>query len=881
MRGSVLFVGLLVALLALLAPSRARAAPGWSVQPIPTWVVPVEPSDASSAATAETPNGVRYLLFDRQVRVSGVVESYARSSRLITNEAGLATSSQVQIDFDPSYETIAVHSVTVRRGAETSNRLLPDAVKVVQREPNLEAQVFDGRQSLILFVSDLRVGDIVETAFTIRAADPNAQGHYVDTFALAAPEPIGHLHARLVVSDARKVRIRIHAPDGNRAEFGAEPTTTALGTEYRWDRRDVHGSPADPLLPVWHFPFPWVQVSDFDSWGEVSAWGARLFDADAIAAPKTGPLAEWISTTQQAHPDPDELLLETIRFVQDQIRYVGIETGVSRHRPTDPTKVFERRYGDCKDKAALLVALLRAHGLQAAPVLVSTRHGHILEEVTPTHSFFDHAIVRVVTRGGKVLWVDATATLQGGGLDRLRQSTFEIALPLGARHDRIVRVPLPDVARPALLVNDRFKVGDPASNAETLLESERIYEGGIADTMRVHLRGKTTEEISKELGAAYQAQFPTIRQVGSAEQADDRVKNRFVVTLHFAIPGFWRRDEPQQRWLSEMSAGIVKTFLQRPPNDKRAAPLHIPFPLHVAQTIDLDLPFDLKLVPENKVTSSEGFELLFESSIEGRRLHYAWDLQTRVPAIDAAGVPDHVAKVDTAQPLVTRSLTYRTPMADGINWAGLVALLGSLPFVVWGVVRAYRFEPRSERSLPSSPPDPRYRNIGGWLVLLAIGMVLNPIVSLFGFLQTARVTLSLSTWRALTTPELSSYRPALALLVIAEAIVLGALAAYGLAVSTLFFKRRRTLPFHFTIWALGTAVFVLVDNILVGAVSTAVRSAGDVSSTAGGITRTFVWAGIWIAYLRGSERSRFTFVERPPRRRRPKRPRASRPDPSV
>lgn len=851
------------------------------MQPVPTWVVLVEPSDPSSAANAETPNGVRYLLFDRQVRVGAIVESYARSSRLITNEAGLATSSQVRIDFDPSYETIAVHSVTVRRGTETSNRLVPDAVKVVQREPNLEAQVFDGRQSLILFVSDLRVGDIVETAFTIRAADPNAQGHYVDTFSLAAPEPVGHLHARLVVSDARKARIRIHAPDGDRAELGAEPTTTAFGTEYRWDRRDVRGFPADPLLPVWHFPFPWVQVSDFDSWGEVSAWGSRLFDADAIAAPKTGPLAEWIATTQRAHPDPDELLLETIRFVQDQIRYVGIETGVSRHRPTAPTKVFERRYGDCKDKAALLVALLRAHGLQAAPVLVSTQHGHILEEVTPTHSFFDHAIVRVVTGGGKVLWIDATATLQGGGLDRLRQSTFEIALPLGARHDRIVRVPLPDIAHPPLLVNDRFKVGDPASNAETLLESERIYEGGIADAMRVHLRGKTTEEVSKELGAPYQAQFPSLRQVGSAEQADDRVKNRFVVTLHFAIPGFWRRDEPQQRWISEMAAGIVQTFLQRPPNDKRTAPLHIPFPLHVAQTIELDLPFDLKLVPENKVTSSEGFDLQFESSIKGRRLHYAWDLSTKVPAIDVGGVPAHIAKVDVALPLVARSLTYRTPVAEGINWAGLVALLASIPFVVWGAIRAYRFEPKSERSVPSGDPDPRYRNIGGWLVLLALGMIVNPIAGLYGFLRTARVTLSLATWRALTTPELTSYRPALALLVIVETIALGALAAYGMAVAILFFKRRRTLPFHFTIWALSTAGFVLLDHILVGAVSTAVKSAEELGSAVGSIFRAFVWAMIWIAYLRGSERSRFTFVERPARRRRAKRSRTPRPDAPI
>jgi len=64
-------------------------------------------------------------------------------------------------------------------------------------------------------------------------------------------------------------------------------------------------------------------------------------------------------------------VLVALEFVQKQIRYFGTEIGPYSHRPASPETVLKRRYGDCKDKVALLSTLLDRLDIRATPILVS------------------------------------------------------------------------------------------------------------------------------------------------------------------------------------------------------------------------------------------------------------------------------------------------------------------------------------------------------------------------------------------------------------------------------------------------------------------------------------------------------------------------------
>ncbi|MBX3198460.1 MAG: DUF3857 domain-containing protein [Labilithrix sp.] len=848
----------------LLCPSLAVAAPAWTIETAPAWVVAVELAAPGAApGSSEAANGTRHLLYDHQVRVRGpLVEAYSRISRQITNEAGLTATSQVSIEFDPTFETLAIHSIVVRRGPEKWDRLTPDSIKIVQRERNLEAQVFDGRQSAVSFVSDLRVGDVVEYSFTLRSSDPTAQDHFGTALPMGATEPIARLHTRVLVQDRRKLRLRVHAPDGDRSPYGVEPVETPDGVSYEWDFRDVRAYVADPFVPTWYSSIPWVQASDFDSWEEVAAWGANLFDVQSRADER---LRAWVEDARHEATSDDAFLLRAIRFVQDEVRYLGIEVGVSRRHPTAPSTVFDRRYGDCKDKAMLLVAILRLGGIEAAPALVSTVLRETLDEWTPTDLAFNHAIVRIAPRGGGVLWVDATMALQGGGLDRFQHSQYERALTLAKRGGRLEALPRPPADRPSPSVHDHYDVPLPGSATEARLDSERTYEGDVADSMRNQLRGKTSEEIGKFFLSLYQSDFSTIREAAPVEQHDDRERNSLRVVVHLAIPHFWTLAPGAGRYTVNIASNVTAIALNRPPSAQRAAPLALSFPLRIRHEIDIDLPFDLPMTPENLVIGDDAFELSFQAAYTRPRLSYRFEVATRAPSVSAARLPEHLDQIDKARLVVVRTLFYDAAVAaGGFNWTALVVLLGCVPLVCWGVYRAYRYEPRRRPPTPDVSADPRLAGIKGWLVLLAVSIALNPVFSLVGLIATWRVAFSLATWTALTTPGSPSYSPALAIGTIVEAVALSALTAYSVAVAVLFFQQRRSFRLHFTVFALATVAFGIAGAVVAGAVRTEPLSA----PTIGAVLRAVVYASIWVTYIWRSERAAATFVNRAPRRRR-------------
>jgi transglutaminase-like putative cysteine protease len=100
------------------------------------------------------------------------------------------------------------------------------------------------------------------------------------------------------------------------------------------------------------------------------------------------------------------------------VRYLGIEMGLHSHKPAAPDKVIEQRYGDCKDKARLLVSLLQGMGLEAHCVLVNTDNGVRLTKALPTPTLFNHAIVRTQINA-RIYWRDPTRTHQSGSLEAL------------------------------------------------------------------------------------------------------------------------------------------------------------------------------------------------------------------------------------------------------------------------------------------------------------------------------------------------------------------------------------------------------------------------------------------------------------------------------
>ena len=108
-----------------------------------------------------------------------------------------------------------------------------------------------------------------------------------------------------------------------------------------------------------------------------------------------------------------------LKFVQNEIRYLGLESGIGAYKPFKPNKVFTQRYGDCKDKSWLLVNMLREMKIEAYPVLINSIYGKSLGDFLPTPNAFDHVIVKVIDSTKTNRFFDPTISNQEGSFDNI------------------------------------------------------------------------------------------------------------------------------------------------------------------------------------------------------------------------------------------------------------------------------------------------------------------------------------------------------------------------------------------------------------------------------------------------------------------------------
>jgi len=846
-RCALLLATLFVAVLA--APDADAAAPGFSVAAEPAWVTPVPTPEGHADGQSE---GVRTLLFDHQVLVGrrGATR-FKRFVRRITNESGLQSVSQIDLEFDPSYQALTFHHVVVRRGDQVFDRLDRGAVRLVQREKNLDAQLYDGRLTAVLFLPDLRIGDVVECSFSIAESDPTAGGRHSDALGLGWTSPVDRVFVRVVAPRERALSFVL---EGNGRDEVAAARVRAIGDneETVWDRADVPAYPAEPDAPPWFDPIPWVAVTEFASWREVSDLGQRLFDG---RAPKAGPLKAWIDKTREEAASDEDFILKAARFVQDEVRYVAVEVGMARRRPNDPAAVFQQRYGDCKDKTALLVAILRAGHVNAHPALVNSSHGQALDQFAPTVDAFDHAIVRAVSPSGDALWIDPTVTLQGGGVDRLRYSPFARALELGPGGDHLEHLKNEPVDDASPQVHDVFRVASPVDGgdkAETALDSERVYHGYLADFMRATIRGLTKEQLRTMARQYYTDDYPTLRDTGDVEVKDDRARNELHLVSHFGIPGFWAAGTTAP-YEALISAHMVRMFLARPSAPDRKSPLGLTWPLHVRYEAEAILPFVMGGEPSSQHEDNDAFRLWVADNPSQRRWTLAYDLVVRQREVAVDALKEYTEAVDRMRGLLPHTLTYRPVPPDGPNWPVIALLATVVPLAAWAARRLYLYNPEPPRR---EEPDLRLSGIRGWLLLLAVNVVTLPLRTSHDVYNLVTPVVSRARWAALGAG--TRYSPYLGSLIVGEAIVGIAITAYTIALAATLLKRRRSFAMHFTNAVIALVVFRIADLALASMMSPpGDKAAGDAAAP---VAAGMLSAMIWTFYVHGSRRVKATFL---------------------
>ena len=159
---------------------------------------------------------------------------------------------------------------------------------------------------------------------------------------------------------------------------------------------------ADKNLPSDVAPYPEVAFSTGRSWSQLADEYGKVVDARIAASDVKALVAKLIASKQSR----DDKVRAILQYLATEVRYTGVEFGDAAVVPHFPTEVLAHKYGDCKDKSVLLIAMLRSAGVSAYVALLDAGERQDVVPDLPGMGLFDHAIVYVP--GVPDFWVDAT-----------------------------------------------------------------------------------------------------------------------------------------------------------------------------------------------------------------------------------------------------------------------------------------------------------------------------------------------------------------------------------------------------------------------------------------------------------------------------------------
>lgn len=654
-----------VLFLCFVAADAADAAGKYVIKPPAAWVQPVS-APTTSAAASDTHSDLLYLLVDNQFRVTASsTERYYRQVRKVLAAAGLEEVSQLQFEFEPSYQQLVIHHARILRDGVTIDALKGQEIRVIQQESDLDQRIYNGTLSALIFLKDVRQGDVIDYAYSINGENPVINNRFFDNFLLAYSVPVEKLRWRLLFPTTRPLHLR-----NQNTQWQPLTTTTGGDTEYLWELHQAPTVEYEDSVPGWHPRLPMVQLSEFESWQQVARWAAPLY---RLQQPLSAKLRQQLARWQEASEIPEERLLAALRFVQDEVRYLGVELGSYSHQPNQPSVIFERRFGDCKDKSLLLCAMLNALGIEAYPALVNTDARRALDGWQPTPFAFDHCITQAII-GGNVYWFDPTISYQRGKLWNFAGLAYERALVVREETAALTEIPRARLVVPSVEVKQIYRVKSDPQPAS--LQVTTIYHGEDANAMRYSLATQSLAALGKQYLNYYTEQDPSITADALPVVSDNPDANRLTVTETYTLPSFWQNDERQ------LYADYLYERLSKPSVKRRINPLALAYPFHIAQTIEVHLPESINIRNESATISDGYLSFFYRHSSQNKSVKLEYKLETLGESIPPADVAKHVKTIDS----IIDSLSYQISGKGGVQprlGAALSGFTDKLVILAW------------------------------------------------------------------------------------------------------------------------------------------------------------------------------------------------------
>ena len=533
----------------------------------------------------------------------------------ITGKRGIKDFGEVVIPFSTEHQKLKIlyaYTVTpdgkiLKPGKNAINTVYPPFVS--------EAPIYSDLKYRTISMPGVRIGSVIKYAYELKTVKPYMKNQFWETNYMQDEYPIKEATFTALIPKGKNYKFKTYNMEGEESK----PQVKEKGkfVELSWKLKDVPPIIREPNMPPFEEVAKRVAITSLKSWQEVAKWYSELAE-EAVKPDEL--IKETTLKVVKGKKTTEEKIRAIYNFVSQNIRYVGMEFGINGYKPHKASEVLRNRYGDCKDHATLLIAMLKVIGVKGYPVLIPTLQRANLDPEMPMPTAFNHEIAAIKWKG-KWFFMDTTSDF----------------VPFGY-------LPPSDQGRGVLIVDvDREKgeLGEtPVFPPETNLEGFKgkftlkpfgslegkfkyVYTGIYGVIERARLTGAPQEQIKRhveELAAKVSPGFDVeefklsnYRDLNEKEvwiEIEGEDRNYGTVTSHYLLAKFPTPD--YSRLVSLVAA------------KSRRYPYVVGYKMEKLSEVKLELPkgYTLYLKPENYSFKNRVGSFSIEWNVNGRELSF-------------------------------------------------------------------------------------------------------------------------------------------------------------------------------------------------------------------------------------------------------------------
>lgn len=820
-------------------------SPSLTKNPVPNWIRPTN-LQPKTPDLQDINDGYYLESTEYQVDLNTETKFY-RTKKVLTENTGAESAGQVHISFVPQYQTLILHELYVLRDGEKLDRLDLQKFKLMAYETELSRFIYNGTYSAYLLIDDLRKNDKIVLSFSIRGFNPVFEGSFFDSYLLQGLEPTGAIHINYIVPKHRKLYFKTFLG-------AAPPKEQDLGSaiSYYWEETDTEHIPHDFNTPAWYPTRQRIECSEFEKWADVANWADNINPIPKLST--KGRLHEFVDELwQRAKGDSMTYVREVTDFVQNEIRYMGVEVGEYSHKANLPEQVFSQRYGDCKDKSVLMSTMLKHKGIQTKLVLVNSLEEYNLETYLPSPGVFNHMVVYLMVND-RGQYIDPTISNQGGHISERYFPFYGKVLhiePEGEMHST------EKIVSGKTRIEERFILD---KNGTATLNVLTTYSSSNADIIRIQLTQIAKNKIEKSNLEYYQSFYKQIKKLSPLNIEDDKLNNILRIKESYSI----KKIAEVEKLTNRLAVSVYATGLsQYVPeiSEARTTPIALEYPLMLEHDVYIVNPDGVNApnIKGNIFVSRDSYHYGKSITVSSDTLKIAFRLGFHDTYVKESQTQEFIEDFSDLDNIFSSAVYINndgfiigSKTQSQVNIWPTISFVALLCLFTWIIFKFYH--KRTATAIIYLYDSPSYNFIGGWLIILAIFLCLSLLSIFFNSITHYIFDDSIwSTWGL----HLGISQLLFGSLLIFEFIInTFLLFMYGYCLYLLI-KKRDIFPQTILMTLIVQVVFVLLDTMIAFIIF---KQQVITPKEYIAFFRTMILGITWVLYLFKSTRVKGTFV---------------------